>query len=173
MKTNIKKLTISAVLIAMQIILSRFLSFQAYNMKIGFSFVPVVIAAYMLGPFYTMFIAAISDVIGAICFPSGSFFIGFTVTAVISGFIYSLFLYKKKAHIKNIIIMTFINQIICSLLLNTFWISILYKTSFIAILVTRLLQSLIMTLVIILVTSLICFSSNKIINKLKLEVDRI
>ena len=43
-----KKLTTVAILVAMHIILSRFLSYSVWNMKIGFDFLPVAVAAVLL-----------------------------------------------------------------------------------------------------------------------------
>ena len=47
---NVKKLTTLAMLTAIEIVLSRFLSINAWNIKIGFSFVPIVVAAILYGP---------------------------------------------------------------------------------------------------------------------------
>lgn len=111
-----------ALLIALQVVLSRFLSIQLWNLKIGFSFVPVVIAARLYGPLYSVMVYALGDVIGTFLFPTGPYFPGFTFTAVVSGLIFGLLLQKKSTPVK-IISASVLNQIICSLLLNTFWIS--------------------------------------------------
>ena len=49
-KFTTKQLVIIAMLVALNVILSRFLSIAAWNIKIGFAFVPVVFAALYLGP---------------------------------------------------------------------------------------------------------------------------
>ena len=47
---SVQRLAILGVLIAMEVILSRFVSISTWNMKIGFAFIPVAAAAILLGP---------------------------------------------------------------------------------------------------------------------------
>ena len=50
------------VLTAMEIVLNRFLSINAWNLKIGFSFVPVAIAGMLFGLLPAAIVAALGDV---------------------------------------------------------------------------------------------------------------
>lgn len=153
-KISTKHLTAMALLIALEIILSRFLSLSAWNTKIGFSFVPVVIAAILLGPVYAGIVGALADFVGAVLFPIGAYFPGFTLTAFLTGMVYGLFLYKRQS-LPRILGAVAVNQFILSLLLNTLWISVLYGSPFGPLLVTRLVQSAILTVVQIVVIELI------------------
>ena len=153
-KISTKNLTAMALLIALEIILSRFLSLSAWNTKIGFSFVPVVIAAILLGPVYAGIVGALADFVGAVLFPIGAYFPGFTLTAFLTGMVYGLFLYKRQS-LPRILGAVAVNQFILSLLLNTLWISVLYGSPFGPLLVTRLVQSAILTVVQIVVIELI------------------
>ena len=153
-KITTKNLTTMALLIALEIVLSRFLSLNAWNIKIGFSFVPVVIAALLLGPVYAGVTAALADFLGAILFPIGPYFPGFTLTAFLTGLVFGLFLYRKQSLLR-VLGAVAVNQFILSLLLNTFWISVLYGSPFGPLLVTRLVQCAILTVVQIVVIQLI------------------
>ena len=71
MKMKSKKLTtrtllIMASLIALTIILSRFLSFSVWNMKIGLDFIPIAVASLIFGPLEAGIVAALSDFLGRI-----------------------------------------------------------------------------------------------------------
>lgn len=145
-KFNTKTLTIMSLLIALEIVLSRFLSFSAWNMKIGFSFVPVVIAAILLGPLQAGLVGALSDFIGAILFPIGVYFPGFTLTTFLTGAVFGLFLHKQQ-DLKRILTAVLVNQFVLSLFLNTLWISVLYGTPYVPLLATRVVQCLILTAV--------------------------
>lgn len=138
-----KTLVLMGLLIAIEIILERFVSFQAWNLRIGVSFIPVVIAAMILGPVRTGMITAIADIIGAILFPLGTFFPGFTLTAFLVGIVYGSLLYKKQSKIR-IVLAVGIHQLLLSLLLNTLWISILYGSPYLPIFMTRTIQTGIM-----------------------------
>ena len=90
-------LTTLALLTALEIVLSRFLSINAWNTKIGFSFVPIVAAAILYGPAAAGIVGALGDFIGAILFPIGAYFPGFTLTAFLTGCVFGLFLHRKEA----------------------------------------------------------------------------
>ncbi len=141
-----KILTTLALLIALEIVLSRFLSINAWNIKIGFSFVPVLVAAIVYGPLEAGIVGALGDFIGALLFPIGAYFPGFTLTAFLTGLVFGFFLHKSQAWWRSIAAIG-INQFVLSLLLNTLWISILYGSPYVPLLMTRIVQCLILTAV--------------------------
>ena len=140
---NTKMLVTAALLIAMQIILSRFLSINAWNLKIGFAFTAVFVAAYLYGPWFSAVVAVIADVVGASLFPSGAFFPGFTVTALLSGILLGVFLYKKQTPLR-IVAAVAIDQLVLGLLLNSYWLSVLYGSPYLPLVATRAVQCLVM-----------------------------
>ncbi len=79
--TKNKKNILAALLLAVLLILSRFLSVKTSLLVISFSFIPLMICAIYLGPKYATLIAALGDLIGALLFPFGTYFIGFTISA--------------------------------------------------------------------------------------------
>lgn len=138
-RMNIKSVSVIGVLVAMEIILARFFSIHTWNLKIGFSFIPVVVAAIFYGPVTAGLVAAIGDILGAILFPVGAFFPGFTITAFAAGVVFGLFL-RKGTSVGCVVISVFITQIAGSLFVNTFWISFLYGSPYWPLFVTRLYQ---------------------------------
>ena len=138
-KCNAKMITTMGVLIAVEIVLSRFCSIQAWNIKIGFSFVPVAVAAILLGPLPAGIVAALSDFLGAILFPIGAYFPGFTLSAFLTGVIFGVCFGKKQTPVR-VLLAVAAGQLVPSLLLNTLWISILYQSPFLPLLATRVLQ---------------------------------
>ncbi len=150
-KLTVKSYTIIGALVAIEIILSRFLSIHTWNLKIGFSFVPIVLTAMIFGGVYAGLVGAIGDIIGAILFPVGPYFPGFTITAFLNGVIFAFFL-KKKPTFVNIVISVLLVQIVGSLGLNTLWISILYGSPFWPLFATRIYQTIVMSVVQIVVT---------------------
>ena len=145
-KFNTRTLTTLALLTTMEIVLSRFLSISAWNMKIGLSFVPIVAAAILCGPLAAGVVAALGDFIGAILFPIGAYFPGFTLTAFLTGVVFGLFLHEKQGW-PQCIAAVGINQFVLSLFLNTLWISILYGSPYGPLLAARVVQCVILTAV--------------------------
>lgn len=138
-KMSTRMMVILAVLIALEIVLNRFLSINAWNIKIGFSFVPIAIAAILFGPIPAAIVGGVSDFVGAVLFPIGAYFPGFTLTTALIGLVLGIFLHKKQT-VFRVAMAVGINQFILGLFLNTFWISVLYQSPFIPLLLTRIIQ---------------------------------
>ena len=139
-KLNIKAITFIGMMVAAHIVLSRFLSINAWNIKIGFSFVPVFAAAYFAGPMAGALVGGLGDFLGAILFPIGPYFPGFTLTCALPGVVYGVFLHKKQG-LPQILCATALNQFGISLFVTTYWISFLYGSPYWPLLVTRIVQA--------------------------------
>lgn len=132
-------LVVMGIMVAMHIVLARFLSINAWNMRIGFAFLPIFMTAYLYGPFPAATVGLVSDVLGATLFPTGKFFPGFTLNAILSGVIMGIFLYKKQDY-KRIGAVTALEQLGISLWLTPLWLSILYGSPYFPLIVSRLPQ---------------------------------
>ena len=85
---NTKKLIVSAQLLALDVVLTRLLAINTPLMKIGLGFAAVALCAILYGPWWAALVAALGDLVGALLFPTGAFFPGFTLVAVVGGLIY-------------------------------------------------------------------------------------
>ncbi len=147
---KIKKIIISALLLAASIVINRFLSINTSILSIGFTFVPLMLSGIILGWKYSLVIATLADLIGALLFPFGSFFIGYTISALLTGLVYGLLLYNKegfKFNKKFLIRLIIAILIVCIFInggLNTLWLVLTSKKAFLAILPTRVLKQLLM-----------------------------
>ena len=134
-----------ALLVALEVVLSRWLSFNAAQYKIGFAFVPLAIAAVLYGPMGGMTVGGISDLLGATLFPSGPFHPGFTLSTVLKGLVFGLLLREKGIESsKRIAFAVAFNGVAISLALNTLWIHQLYGTPYWILLGGRAVQELIL-----------------------------
>ncbi|MBO4562431.1 MAG: folate family ECF transporter S component [Clostridia bacterium] len=138
---SIHVLTVLAMLVAMTVMLDRFpgLSVKTPGWKIGFSFVPPMIAAILYGPIEAAIVYGLSDLIGALLFPFGPYHPGFTVVAALMGFVMGMFLnkrpfafaksgfeWKKIRFFPNQLLPVLINAAVLGLFVNTYWVSQLY-----------------------------------------------
>lgn len=142
-KLNVKLIVTVGLMTALHIVLSRFLSINAWNIKIGFSFVPVFVAAYFFGPLAAALVGGLGDFLGAVLFPIGPYFPGFTLSCVLTGVVLGLLLHNKQT-LPRILAATAINQLGIGLFLTTLWISLLYGSSYTALLATRVIQAAIL-----------------------------
>lgn len=162
-RVDTSQLVVMAFLIALEIILTRFLSIQLPIARIGFGFLPVAITAIMFGPFWAAACYAVGDVLGMLIFPTNQYFIGFTLSAILTGILYGLILHNKKIDYKRSFIAAFIVLGLITLVLNTFWLHILMGKGFWAIMPTRIAEALLMLIV---QTITIPFMWNKVFVKL-------
>lgn len=146
-----KKIILAALLLAMSIILTRFLSIKTPIVTISFSFVPAMLCAIWLGPKWTILVRVIADLLGATLFPSGSFFIGYTITTAVAAAIYGFLLYKKeentfteKQFIIRVILSTILVTVIANIGLNTLWLSITTGKAFMVLIASRIVKELIL-----------------------------
>ena len=146
MKLSTKTLSLMGLLIALEIVLSRFLSISTPFTKIGFAFVPVVIAAILLGPLCAGIVGALSDFLGAVLFPIGAYFPGFTLTAFLMGLCYGFFLHKNQK-LWQVLTAVSIHQFVLSLLLNTLWLSVINGAPYWPLVLSRVPQCLILFVV--------------------------
>ncbi|WP_437130682.1 folate family ECF transporter S component [Peptostreptococcus russellii] len=130
---DVRTLTGSALLIAIAVIVDFFRIVLSNIMEISFGFLAIVMAAMMYGPLIAGLIAGVSDIIQYIIRPTGPFFPGFTLNAILSGIIYGLFLYKKELSIKRISLCVLFEGIVITLLLTPIWLSIMYGAKIFAI----------------------------------------
>lgn len=146
---KIKKIILSGLLLAASIVINRFLSINTSILSIGFTFVPLMLSGIILGWKYSMIIAGLADLIGALLFPFGSYFVGYTISSMLTGLVYGLLLYQKefkfnKQFLIRLIISILIVCILINGVLNTVWIIITVKSASIAIIPTRVIKQLIM-----------------------------
>ena len=129
-RSSLRFVCFAAMLIATEIVLNRFLSINTLGLKIGLSFVPIVISAILFGPVKAGVIYGAADVIGALLFPIGPYSPGFTVSAVLMGMTFGCFLYRREriSFFKNILPPVLVNYIVFGLLVNTMWVSLLYTS---------------------------------------------
>lgn len=97
---HIKKITLSAILIALSIVLDIIFKQITFTTTMGFPYyaIPVVIGSIVLGPLYGALIGASSDVISFFMFPQGTFSFWFIIAPTLWGLIPGFFV-KSKANI--------------------------------------------------------------------------
>lgn len=143
-KSFTTQLVVMALLIALEIILTRFLSIETPTLRIGFGFLPVAIMAILYGPWWTGAAGIVGDLVGMTLMPKAAFFPGFTLTAFLTGVIFGLILYKKPITWKRALVAAMAVNLLCSLCLDTIWLSMMYGDSFLVLLPARLIKVIIM-----------------------------
>lgn len=168
-----RKIVLAGLLLASTIVLARVLAIRTTILTISFSFAPIMFSAIILGPKYTIFISTIADIIGALVFPVGSYFYGFTITAFLTGLVYGLLLYQKDKFVINskFVIKALTSILIVVILLNgvlnTIWVTMIVKDASAILIWPRIIKEAVMIPVQIITLSIIIKAFGKQIKEFK------
>lgn len=154
-KISTNDLVKAAFLVAISIVLTRFLSVMipiggALNVRIGFGRIPLMMSGILFGPVIGGITGFAADFIGMLINPVGQFHPGFALSAILDGVIPGLiFIYYKKHTLSNesyvtkfrVFVPAFILTILNSIILNTFWLYTISGKAVIAALPLRALNA--------------------------------
>ena len=130
-------------LLALSVILGFFKIPLSQISEIRLQFLPIAAVGTLFGPLYGGIAGGLSDILCYLVRPTGAFFPGFTVSAVIQGVIYGIVLGKNRS-IGAILLALTLDTVIVSLILTPVWLMLLYGNSFTVIFTGRIIKVLIM-----------------------------
>jgi ECF transporter S component (folate family) len=139
-----KILVFLSLLVAMDVVLTRYLSFQIDIIRISLGFIPQSFSSILFGPLIGGAGAVLGDILGMIIAPKGAYFPGFTFSALLTGIIYGLFLFRKPKTLLRISLAVLCITLFVDIGLNTYWLTILLGKGYIAILPARIIKCAIM-----------------------------
>lgn len=141
---SIKTLVITAMFMAIAVVLGFYTIAVSESLKVGFSFIANELVSMLFGPVVGGLMAAGADILKYLVKPTGAFFFGFTFNAFLGGVIYGIFLYKHPLSLKRVFFANLTVSIVINMMLTTYWISLLYGTPIAVLLPMRVLKSVIM-----------------------------
>ena len=141
---DVKKFAKCCMLLAAMIASSYINSYFGNFLKISITFIFLSIIGAKFGPIICAVIASIGDIVQFLIKPVGPYQPLLTLTALLTGLLYGIFLYKDKITFPRIITSALIKGLIINQLLNTYFIAILYGAKFQALFISRLPENLIM-----------------------------
>ncbi len=141
---NVRVLSFIAVMIALKIVIGFIRIPVGENLRISLTYIIVAIEGMVVGPVAGMTSAFITDNLSFILFPDGAYFPGYTLTAMLGSFFYSIFLYQKKITWTRISIAKICNNYLVNVLLGSLWSSMLYGKAYLVYATTSLIKNTIL-----------------------------
>jgi len=140
--SKVQTLAICAMMLALRVILGIFTNFTLAIMpfvKIGFSFIPIVIVAYLFGPVCAGIVSGAGDVLSIILSNPTAFSMNpaLTLCYVLEGILYGLVLYQSDLSLKYIIGAKAAALFLCALPLNTIVLSAMMNIPYLTLLLYR------------------------------------
>lgn len=114
------------------------------NLRLMFSFLLLALSGSICGPVVTMLVGFVSDVLGAVLFPSGAFFPGYTLTAIVTALLFGLFLYRQRITVLRLFLCRLCVNLFANVLLNSIWSSILVGKAYVYFLGKSIVKNAIM-----------------------------
>jgi ECF transporter S component (folate family) len=143
--SKVRKLVLGSLLLAMLVTVQRFVSVQTPVLRISFAYVPLMLGGMLLGPAWNTLLAVLGDILGMMLFPrGGTFFIGYTASAALTGLAYGLFLYRvrdRKKFFLRLAAGNFCVLLFVSVGLTSLWIAITLERAFFALLPARVVTA--------------------------------
>lgn len=140
-----------ALLIATSIILTRVMGFVIpiagfMALRISFGEIPIILAGILFGPAAGGIAGAVADLVGfMVNSHGGAYFPGFTLTAILTGLIPGLLLYRHRHRFTliQLIMVVLATDLLTGVFLNTLWLTIMMDTGFWVLLPARLASRLV------------------------------
>lgn len=137
-------LTLVGVFLAIEVILGSFGSLHlTESLWISLSHLALAPTAMLFGPVVAGIQGALRDILSYLIRPSGPYFPGFTLSAMLSGVIYGMMLYQTKHKLWQIVIARTLVVLLLNILLNSVFLAMLYGPAKWATLPLRAAKSLI------------------------------
>ncbi len=142
---NLKAITGTAVLASLHTVLHFFTTILlSQTSRITLGFLTFALCGYLYGPILAGLMGIIVDLLNfAIKNDGGAFFVGFTFNNFLTGFLYGLFLFKKKLTFGRILAAVVTVNVVISLGLTPLWLSVLYGKGYLFYVSQRLVRILI------------------------------
>ncbi|MCI8940930.1 MAG: folate family ECF transporter S component [Dorea sp.] len=141
---DVKALAMTAMLLAVAVVLG-FYTLQVTDfIKIGFAFIADEMTGMLFGPVVGGLMGGAADLVKFLVRPTGPFFPGFTISGAASGIIYGMVLYKKPPTLGRVALANGIVMIVVNICMNTYWLTLLYGDAFFAILPARIIKQAVM-----------------------------
>lgn len=126
---NPRILAVAAVLVALEVLLSMFfIPIGGNALQIYFTFLVVGLSNLVCGPYMALISGCVADILSFFLFQSGSgpFFPGYTLTAMLTAFVYALFFFRAKISVVRIILCKLLINYGINVLLGSIWRTVLY-----------------------------------------------
>ncbi len=141
---KVRSMTVAAMLLALNILLFLFFSIKLTDsLRFSFSYLPIAASGSLYGPVVGGIVAAAGDILNLIIKPTGAYFPGFTLNALLSGMIYGCFLYKRPISVRRTLLAR-LTVVVVELLLGTLWLSMMYGKGYMVFLPARALKAAIL-----------------------------
>ncbi|MFT8871658.1 MAG: folate family ECF transporter S component [Sporolactobacillus sp.] len=141
---KVNRLTLAALVIALATVLGSFAIPVSQNLHIVFTFLLFAFGAMVYGPVVGAVAGAAADIVGYIAHPMGAFFPGYTLSAILSGLIYGLLLYRTRITVLRLVLVKLTINYAINVGLGCLWSALLFGKAYYFFFAASLLKNTLM-----------------------------
>ncbi len=138
-----RTLATAAVLSAVHLVLNQFTIPVSQLLEVGFDFLAVAAIGHLCGPWVAGLSGIVTDLLGYILRPNGPYFPGWTLSAILVGVLYGLWLYRRPIKLWRVVLCKLNMVLLFNFLLTPLWLHITYGQSFVVLSSLRLVKNVI------------------------------
>ena len=152
---SLKRLTFAALICALSVVVGAMYVIVGDNLRVYFTFFVTAVGCAVYGPVLGMLVAAVTDTLNFILFPSGPYFPGYMISEMIAALIYGVFLYRKKITVLRLFGAKFLVNYFVNVGFGSLWSQIMFGKGYLYYLVKSLIKnSLLLPLEVMLLAAL-------------------
>lgn len=122
---SVRSLTVAALMTALTVAVGSLFIPVADNLRLMFTYIPMSVGGMVCGPLMAMVIGLVSDLVGFVIHPTGAFFPGYTLSAVLGALAYGLAFYRQRPNIWRVLIVRGLVNLLVNAALGSVWSAVL------------------------------------------------
>ncbi len=125
-------LAVTALFIGLDIIIGMFYIPMPFgdNLRVYFGYFTNSMCCMVCGPVMALIFGFVRDILGFFANPSGGFFFGYTLSAMLGSLVYALFFYRARITVVRILCCKLIINVCVNILLGSLWSAILFSKGY-------------------------------------------
>ena len=139
-----RMLAVCAMFIALRSALSWLYIPLTDALRIQFTFFITALGASIYGPLMALAEGFLSDTIGFFLMPSGGYFPGYTLNAMLASLFYALFFYRRQLSVLRIFAAKFTVNLVVNVLLGALWSALLYGKGYLYTVTASILKNVVL-----------------------------
>lgn len=123
---NVRILVWAALIVALRVVVKSFSIPVFENLYVSISFLPNALGSMVYGPVVALLTGIVSDLFGALLFPTGAYFPPFMLVEMLGSLLFALFLYRMPLKFWRIAVSKLSVNLLCNLLLTPIFLAWMY-----------------------------------------------
>ena len=118
---SVRMLAVCAMFIALRVAIGAVFIPVGENLRVYFTYAVTALGASIYGPLMALAEGFVSDLLGYFIAPSGGFFPGYTLSAMLGSVTYALFFYRQRLSVLRIFLCRLTVNLVINVLIGSIW----------------------------------------------------